>query len=287
MRLLCLHGVGSSARICESQFRPFLKAVDPSYEFIFVDGPVLSRRGPGIGPHLEGPFYSHTTGYSPKEMQDAQEHLDATIEELGPFDGVLGFSQGAALTISYIFQRQACGEAIPFDFALFFSSVIPCSADAGYCEKMIQRFCSLGHDITEISSTGDLMLHENERLFIDLVSRTVVKARKNDALLPEYDMNIYTEGDGSEAPRVMHPQLLKERITMPTVHVTGKRDFDFMRSMSDAAYGLCDIRHTKKLEHSGSHHPPQKTAEVNAVVRAMEWAITQSQRESTGGSLRL
>lgn len=47
MRILCLHGVGSSGSICESQFRPFLQAADASYEFVFVDGPELSERGPG------------------------------------------------------------------------------------------------------------------------------------------------------------------------------------------------------------------------------------------------
>lgn len=47
MRVLCLHGVGSSGSICQSQFEPFVKAADPSYEFVFVDGPAASIRGPG------------------------------------------------------------------------------------------------------------------------------------------------------------------------------------------------------------------------------------------------
>lgn len=47
MRILCLHGVGSSGSICESQLGAFLKVVDPSYEFVFVDGPALCERGPG------------------------------------------------------------------------------------------------------------------------------------------------------------------------------------------------------------------------------------------------
>jgi predicted esterase len=47
MRVLCLHGVGSSATVLENQLRRFVQAVDPSYEFVFVDGPVPSERGPG------------------------------------------------------------------------------------------------------------------------------------------------------------------------------------------------------------------------------------------------
>lgn len=48
MRLLCLHGVGSSGSICESQLTPLMRAADPSYEFVFVDGPAPSIRGPGL-----------------------------------------------------------------------------------------------------------------------------------------------------------------------------------------------------------------------------------------------
>lgn len=47
MRFICLHGVGSSGSICESQFVPLMKAADPSYEFVFIDGPMESIRGPG------------------------------------------------------------------------------------------------------------------------------------------------------------------------------------------------------------------------------------------------
>lgn len=211
-------------------------------------------------------------------MADALDHLDATIQELGPFDGVLGFSQGAALTISYMYQKQVCDEIIPFGFALCFSSVIPCSADAKCCQSVIQRLRARGQDTTAAASANEPFLADDEHLFSDLVSRTVIPARKNGALLPEYDVNVYTDGDAAEAPRLMHPKLLKERIRIPTVHVTGKRDYDFMRNMSSTAYDLCDEKLRKKLYHSGGHQAPRKDAEVRASVRAMEWAISQSKR---------
>lgn len=47
MRILALHGVGSSAKILESQLVGLMKSVDASYEFVLVDGPVPSHRGPG------------------------------------------------------------------------------------------------------------------------------------------------------------------------------------------------------------------------------------------------
>ncbi|KAF2129724.1 DUF341 domain protein [Dothidotthia symphoricarpi CBS 119687] len=279
MRLLCLHGVGSSANILENQLRSFLQAVDPAYEFIFVDGPFASPRGPGVSAHVEGPFFSHTVGYSPLKMAEALDYIDETLDELGPFDGVLGFSQGAAVLIAYMYQHEACRKPLPFKFALIFSSVMPCSDDIGYCQGIFDRLRSHRRELTAPPAAGAVPspLRE-ERIFIDLLLRTVVPARKNRAMLPDFDLGVYTEGDGLDAPRLMHPLLLKERIHIPTVHITGKRDSNFMRSMSEAARGLCDDKLVKKLEHGGGHHPPQKDVEIKAVIRAMDWAIAQSQK---------
>lgn len=47
MKILALHGMGSSGKILESQLSAFIKGADPSYEFVFIDGPILSPRGPG------------------------------------------------------------------------------------------------------------------------------------------------------------------------------------------------------------------------------------------------
>ncbi|PNY29659.1 Uncharacterized protein TCAP_00427, partial [Tolypocladium capitatum] len=276
MRILCLHGVGSSGIICESQLHPFIRACDPSYEFIFVDGPAPSDRGPGMGAFLDGPFYSHTNGYDPGSMASAIEHLETIIDESGPFNGVLGFSQGAALALSYMHLQQTRNEPIAFKFALCFSSVIPCSADEDFGEGVIQRLCPLRLNLDGIGSMSVEMQTDEETLFNDLLRRTVIPAQENNSLLPNYDMAVYTRGDFSKAPRLMHPNLTRHKIRVPTVHITGKRDADFMRNMADAARGLCDEKTLKKLEHNGGHQPPQKDAEVKAAIRAMEWAISRS-----------
>ncbi|OJD32082.1 uncharacterized protein BKCO1_4100019 [Diplodia corticola] len=281
MRILCLHGVGSSGAILESQLRPFMRAVDPSYEFVFVDGPVQSPRGPGMGAFHDGLFFSHTSSYSPTGMSDALSHLSDVISDLGPFDGVLGFSQGAALALSYLHQQQSRREPAPFRFALCFSSVIPCSAESEHCHGIVQRLCALPEGSRITSAYPDAAaegLDADEALFVELLRRTILPAKKHNAMLPDYDIGVYTDGDGFDAPRLMAGGLLAEKVAIPTVHVTGKRDHDFMRNMAEVAYGICDARLSRRLEHAGGHQPPQKDSEVKAAVRAMDWAIRLSER---------
>ena len=48
MKILCLHGSGTSGAIFESQLAQFLDHVDESYEFVFIDGEVECAKAPGI-----------------------------------------------------------------------------------------------------------------------------------------------------------------------------------------------------------------------------------------------
>lgn len=47
MRILCLHGVGSSGAILERQMANLRRELDPSFELVFVDGLFECGRGPG------------------------------------------------------------------------------------------------------------------------------------------------------------------------------------------------------------------------------------------------
>ncbi|KAF9881757.1 hypothetical protein CkaCkLH20_00903 [Colletotrichum karsti] len=212
-------------------------------------------------------------------MKNAMEHLEMTIDELGPFDGVLGFSQGAALAVAYIYDQQVHGRMVPFNFALCFSPVLAFSADEHCTESVIKGVCARRVDLsaptTEIKSLG---LASKELAFVDVITRVVMPAKRAQAMLPDHDLGVYSDGDGTDAPRLMVPQLVSEKINIPTIFVSGKRDMSFMRDMSEITRGLCNEKMMKKLEHSGSHQPPQRETEVRAAVRAMEWAIGQSSR---------
>ncbi|KAK1566008.1 serine hydrolase FSH [Colletotrichum navitas] len=272
MRILALHGVGSSAKIFKRQLSRLLNSLDASYEFVFVDGDVPSHRGPGMGPEFDGPFYSHTTGYSPAEIQAAHKEIATTVAELGPFDGILGFSQGASVALSYIWCQQANGEEPDFKFAVLFSSVVPFSPDWTYCKSEVDELCSrrcTGMDAKDLTP--------RTRIFNDCVVRTFQSAVKIGAVLPDLNQDFFLDGV-TEVPRVLHPHLLSERIHIPTVHVSGKRDFPFMQDMHEIGYQICDQRLSKKLFHSGGHHPPMDSG-TQQVVRAIEWAVDQYYRQ--------
>lgn len=70
------------------------------------------------------PHYAYF-GPSPEAVIAALDDLDAYIREEGPFDGVLGFSQGASLAAMYLVRwaHQHPASVPPFTCAIMFSRI--------------------------------------------------------------------------------------------------------------------------------------------------------------------
>jgi predicted esterase len=47
MRILALHGLGSSCSLLKDQLAPFMRALGKEYQFNFLDGAIPCGRGPG------------------------------------------------------------------------------------------------------------------------------------------------------------------------------------------------------------------------------------------------
>jgi len=91
-RVLCLHGYHGSAETLRGQLSPLASSLDAVADFVCVDAPALA----------DGDFgWWHATedaaGVRYRGFTKSREALTAYCAEHGPFDGVLGFSQGAAL----------------------------------------------------------------------------------------------------------------------------------------------------------------------------------------------
>jgi pimeloyl-ACP methyl ester carboxylesterase len=233
----------------------------------------------GMGGEYDGPFYSHTTGYTTGEMVEALDDLEAVIEEMGPFDGVVGFSQGAATAISYIYDQQTRHGRRPFGFALLFSSVCAFSPNPDYSRGIIDGLAARSFDLAQSGAADVSSLTPDERLLWETILKVIKPLRDGHALLPDIDLDVYTRKEHVDnAPRLLLPQLMGEKIKIPTFHMHGKRDTQFMRDMSLIARGMFDESLMRKAEHSGSHHPPNKDSEVRTAVGALEWVIGQSRK---------
>ncbi|KAL9122901.1 MAG: hypothetical protein Q9187_000552 [Circinaria calcarea] len=105
----------------ESQLGPlaYEHSKDNSAEFVYLEGEIPSPAGSGVGDVYEGPYYSFypwppemEPGQYERSREEAYQLIYETIEEDGPFDGIIGFSQGATLTYSFL-QHHA--KTHPFD----------------------------------------------------------------------------------------------------------------------------------------------------------------------------
>lgn len=65
-------------------------------------------------------YYANTA----ESISRALSQLDRYIDEEGPFDGVIAFSQGAVLVSTYLIKlsQEKPGQPLPFRCAIFFSS---------------------------------------------------------------------------------------------------------------------------------------------------------------------
>jgi len=235
----------------------------------------LTPRNTGVPQYQSGPFFSYTQGYSPAHMAQAVEHLEDLLEDEGPFDGIFGFSQGAALTLSYFYQQQAAGKTPRARFACLFSTAMPCSPDESMGGAIISRLRALEYDISDRARCkgGDLTIAEQE--FVDVLRQTIVDAAFHGSPMPWIDIDVYRYGEQDAIPRVMHPSLLAQKIQTPTVHVWGQNDFGYMIKMAELGRSICQESMAKTVLHTGLHDIPQKQADIKAVLRTIDWARMQ------------
>ena len=115
-RILCLHGGGGSAASLQyQQGMQDLVAALPDCEFIFASSPVSG-----------GVWYNDPPGggkdptYDPNWADVSVNYLNDFIEANGPFDAILGYSQGVPMSLVYL----ATGN-FNFDNVLLFNGYLP------------------------------------------------------------------------------------------------------------------------------------------------------------------
>lgn len=114
---------------------PFFSQISPEHTFDFIDAQFEGSAAPGIADVFPGPYFVWYQNYNPENVEKVHEYLQSVIDEDGPYDGIIGFSEGAALAASFLLSREyratlgQVSEDIVSEFkmAIFFNSVKPYS----------------------------------------------------------------------------------------------------------------------------------------------------------------
>jgi hypothetical protein len=114
LRILCLHGYHGSGAVLRRQMATWPSELATVADFVYADAPSLadgdfgwwhavdSEQDPAGDDPGVGDRHRHYKGWA--RTRDA---IVSAFEKQGPFDGVLGFSQGAALAALLVGLRAA------------------------------------------------------------------------------------------------------------------------------------------------------------------------------------
>jgi hypothetical protein len=264
--------MGTSANIFESQLAAVRASIPGQHDFFFLDGQVEGeplygtneeKRQTtsvyeltfllGIDAFFPGPYYCFYELPTPEEIQDAHDLISETIDEEGPFDAIIGFSQGGALASSYILSDLcSANPRNPFKCAIFFCSSMPFDLKS-------RPFCVNKDGTSRFADT-------NEPIIGFDVMETVPEALGSNGW----------SGTQSEDTHLLHryssplanPE--KAQITIPTAHIVGATDI--YRGQGEKLFELCATQGRHYLEHRGGHEIPSDrhtTSKMAALIHGM------------------
>ncbi|KAI8829075.1 serine hydrolase FSH [Chytriomyces cf. hyalinus JEL632] len=111
LRFLCLHGHRANATVMKFQLMGLQMAM-PDAEMVIVNGSAVATEDPtedilSFFGRENGPYYEW-------DYETSWDYMKAVVQEKGPFDGVIGFSQGAAIASALtarVLEECRTGEA--------------------------------------------------------------------------------------------------------------------------------------------------------------------------------
>ncbi|PVU97827.1 hypothetical protein BB561_000293 [Smittium simulii] len=98
-RVLCLHGYSQNALRLKQDMGPITKALN-NMEFVYIDAPHIATEPRNDQKLLQGKPYGWWNMSTARVWQDTQKSVQYLLDIMntqGPFHGILGFSQGAAM----------------------------------------------------------------------------------------------------------------------------------------------------------------------------------------------
>ncbi|KAL1349538.1 hypothetical protein AAHE18_07G165300 [Arachis hypogaea] len=167
-RFLCLHGFRTSAEILKKQVHKWPQSVINELDLVFLDAPFPCQGKSDVEGIFDPPYYEwfqfnkEFTEYT--NFDECLQYIEDYMIKHGPFDGLLGFSQGAILSAA-LPNLQDKGVALTKVPKVKFLIIIggakfrsPCVAEKAYsslirCPSLhflgpsFCRFCSIGREL--------------------------------------------------------------------------------------------------------------------------------------------
>lgn len=206
---------------------------------------------PEVDKYHPGPFFAWHRRHFTQDVEDAHQYVRAIIDEDGPYDGVIGFSQGGALAASLILTHQLRPFEHPklFNFAIFISSVLPVTP--------------------------------SEKIGIDCTGYVVGYERSYPGFFGLSDQEL-TEKTSSTTAHLFEPMdttsefesLLRSKIDIPTLHILGSKD-EF-HSFGRRVVNLCEERKSHVLVHDYGHEIPRSEPFIDGATGLIETVIELS-----------
>lgn len=252
-RILCLHGGGVTAEIFRTQSRAIIAQLTPYFRLVFADGPFLCNAGPGMIPVYAdyGPYRrwlrwlpehqameDEDTIYEIEYQMRSAMEADTMLGADGEWVGLLGFSQGAKLAASVLYESQLRNEV-----------AVKNSSDGmygGWEEENVEGFGG-GKWRFAVLLAGRA----------PLVSLSKLSAGSKTMVMP---------GNLSEGFK-FDVEENKNILKLPAVHVHGTKDagLHLHRKLLET---YCDPASSTVVEWEGDHRIPLKSFDVKKVVDA-------------------
>lgn len=200
--------------------------------FDFLDGGIDCEAAHEVKNVFPGPYYCWYRDPTFENVRKAHLRIDELIGE-EEFDGVLGFSQGAALAASYLLHRQQNDSTPALKLAILASASLPFSIDNEHGVAMSDP---------EFST-----------------ARPEVYLQQLKATSDRWSARRWT------------PQRDCIRLRVPTVHVYGTQDV--YQSQSKELSELCEDATATVIRHREGHWIPSNEMISRKIANAMMQAI--------------
>ena len=240
----------------------FRTKLPESYQFDFVDAPFHCAPAPGIKVLFDSGHYTWWPKATINAIRGAHKWLIDYIEENGPYDAIIGFSQGCSLVGSFLLYhyRETPEETLPFKAAIFVCGGLP----LGVLEDLDIPVSQKAHDVND--ETVRIMKAKAGALTelaanLDQIKRGM--GLWNDTVGLLHDPNVLP--DESDVFGLDFTAIARDvRIKIPTLHIYGAKDPRWPASMQLAYF--CENR--KMYDHGGGHDIPRST-EVSLRIATM------------------